>query len=202
MKIKGIILFYVAMQCMPRCVATTLQQMQDLYKNIGDDLMCIRKEFSATQPKVYAVLDRIDKMYNLAKIAAEKKNKYKDVLKNQGAETQKLYEEIAALKTKLSTTESELMSAHKSLEDAAKAVQDEKDQALKLSREKSKISKEQHELQMQVNKLKSDKEKKPEPKELLHEIKQLKGLSEEETALLNQAQSLSLSSTSAPSSPR
>ena len=57
--------------------------MQDLYKNIGTDLMSIRRDFSAAQPKIYAILDRIDKMYNLAKVTAEKKHNLGLLAKNQ-----------------------------------------------------------------------------------------------------------------------
>lgn len=202
MRIKGVLMLCIIMQSIPGLAARMLQQMQDLYNNIGDDLMCIRKEFAATQPKVYSVLDRVDKMYNLAKIVVDKKNKYKDIYKTQGAEARKLNEEISTLKARLSTTESELESANNQLEEANKAVVEEKNQSLKLAQEKFKISKEQHELQTQVKKMKSEKDKKPAPKDLLHEFKNLNGLSDEEKALLNQAQSLSLSSTSAPSSPR
>lgn len=182
--------------------AKTLQHMHDLYKNVSDDLMSIRKEFPATQPKVYSVLDRVDKMYNLAKTAVDKKNKYNDIFKNQSVETQKLYDEINTLKTKLASAEFELANVHKNLNDANKMIQEEKNQSIKLAQEKSKISKEQHDLQLEINKIKSEKEKKPASKDLLREMKDLKDLSEEEKALLNQAQSLSLSSTSAPNSPR
>ena len=69
-----ILLIYLVMNASSTINAKTLRQMQDLYKNIGNDLMCIRKEFEAAQPKVYSILDQIDKMYNLAKLTAEKKH--------------------------------------------------------------------------------------------------------------------------------
>ncbi len=202
MSVKLFLMLCIIMQCTNGITARTIQQMQNLYEHIGDDMMCIRREFTATQPKVYSVLDRIDKMYNLAKIAVDKKNRYRDILRNQGAETQKLQDEIGILKSKLAATESELENATNQLEEANRAVLEEKNQSLKLAQEKLKISKEQRELQIQMKKMKSETGKKQQQNDLLHEIKDLNGLSDEEKVLLNQAQSLSLSSTSAPSSPR
>jgi chromosome segregation ATPase len=202
MGIKLFTVLCVMLQFTDGLVAKTLQQMQNLYENIGDDLMCIRREFTATQPRVYSVLDRIDKIYNLAKIAVDKKNRCKDILRNQGAETQKLQEEIGVLKSKLAATESDLETATNQLEEANRVVLEEKSQSLKLAQEKLKISKEQRDLKMQMKNIRSEKSKKQEHRDLLNEIKNLNGLSDEEQVLLNQAQSLSLSSTSAPSSPR
>ncbi len=194
-------LIYLVLTSMYALNAKTLQQMQELYRNIGNDLMSIRKEFTAAQPKVYSILDRVDKMYNLAKVTAEKKHNLSVQLKNQSSETKKLYDEINTLKSKIAVHEEDLANAHKKLELTKNALEKERVQAEQFSQEKANISKQQANL----NKIKTDTEtdkKRSESRDLMHEIRNLNGLSEEEQNLLKQAQSLSLSSTSAPSSPR
>jgi chromosome segregation ATPase len=190
--------------------AKTLEQMQDLYKNIGTDLMSIRRDFSAAQPKIYAILDRIDKMYNLAKVTAEKKQHLKLLAKNQGSEIKKLNEEINSLKSKVAIHEEELNKTHQKLEATKSELQKEKANSNKPSQEKAESSNdsssEQDDSQSKLHKLKTDDYKKqPEPKELAETkdlMRTINGLSDEEKAILGQTQSLSLSSTSAPSSPR
>jgi len=199
--IVGIGLIYTSLHVSTALDAKTLQQMQDLYKNIGNDLMYIRKEFTAAQPKVYSILDRVDKMYNLAKVTAEKKHNLNALLKNQSSESNKLYAEINALKSKITATEEELMSTRKKLANANNALEKEKANISQLSQEKMHSQAQQSEINKTNTHVNPDK-KQPEPGDLMHEIRSLKGLSEEEKNLLKQAQSLSLSSTSAPSSPR
>ncbi|MFH1253876.1 MAG: hypothetical protein V1646_00400 [bacterium] len=199
--IGTILILYLALLANPTLNAKTLQQMQDLYKNIGNDLMYIRKEFTAAQPKVYSILDRVDKMYNLAKVTAEKKHNLNALLKNQSSETTKLYAEINTLKSKFAATEEELITTRKKLTHANNALEKEKANMSQLSQEKMHSPAQQSEINKISPHANPDK-KQPEPGDLMHEIRSLKGLSEEEKNLLKQAQSLSLSSTSAPSSPR
>lgn len=196
-----IALIYLILHTINTLNAKTLQQMQDLYKNIGNDLMSIRKEFTAAQPKVYSILDRIDKMYNLAKITAEKKHTLSIQLKNQSGETGKLYAEISTLKSKISANEEELANMRKKLAHATNALEKEKAQVSQLSQERTQLQTQQSEPQKIKHQIPSDK-KQAESRDIMHEIRNLKDLSEEEKILLKQAQSLSLSSTSAPSSPR
>lgn len=199
--IVGISLIYISLHVSHTLDAKTLQQMQDLYKNIGNDLMSIRKEFVATQPKVYSILDQVDKMYNLAKITAEKKHNLNTLLKNQSNETSKLYTEINTLKSKITANEEELVNLRKKLADAKNALEKEKATKLQISQEKIHSQSQQSEINKSNTHVNPDK-KQIDPNVLMHEIRSLKGLSDEEKNLLKQAQSLSLSSTSAPSSPR
>ena len=199
--IVGIGLIYTSLHVNKSLNANTLQQMHDLYKNIGNDLMYIRKEITAAQPKVYSILDQVDKMYNLAKVTAEKQHNLNAMLKNQSSESNKLYAEINTLKSKIAANEEELINTRKKLEYTNNALEKEKANISRLSQEKMHSPAQQSE----INKTKahtSPDKKQSEPGDLMHEIRSLKGLSEEEKNLLKQAQSLSLSSTSAPSSPR
>lgn len=184
---KALLIFFALNYCLLN--SKTLEQMQMLHKEIGVELMSIRKEFTAAQPKIYSLLDRIDRMYNLAKIALEKRQKLKIDLKNKISENKKMQSDLNALKTKLHETEVELDKASKKFASLNKELQIEKVQSAILSREKMELDQER------------DEKNKNSKKDLIPEHI-LKDLTEEEKALLKTSQNLSLSSTSAPSSPR
>ena len=179
-------------------VAKTLEQMQVLHKDIGNELMSIRKEFTAAQPKIYSLLDQINRMYNLAKVSLEKKHQLKIDLKNKIAENQKIQSDLNLLKTKLHETEVERDKYSKSFTSLNKELQIEKVQSAILSREKKELDQEKHELQNKIIDAKDDKYNK---KDMITDSI-LKDLTDEEKDLLKTSQNLTLSSTSAPSSPR
>ncbi|KKQ33057.1 MAG: hypothetical protein US49_C0003G0085 [candidate division TM6 bacterium GW2011_GWF2_37_49] len=179
-------------------VAKTLEQMQVLHKDIGNELMSIRKEFTAAQPKIYSLLDQINRMYNLAKVSLEKKHQLKIDLKNKIVENQKIQSDLNLLKTKLHEAEAERDKYSKSFTSLNKELQIEKVQSAILSREKKELDQEKHELQNKIIDAKDDKYNK---KDMITDSI-LKDLTDEEKDLLKTSQNLTLSSTSAPSSPR
>jgi phosphoglycerate-specific signal transduction histidine kinase len=186
------------------CNTKILEQIQILHKDIGSDLMSIRKEFTAAQPKVYSLLDRIDKMYNLAKVAAEKKDLIKTELKNKISENKRLQSELSNLKIKILTAEKELENSSKKFTSLNKELQVERVQTAILSREKKEISQEKNELQAQITDSSPNNGKTKESKKGSNSDTDslLKSLTEEEKNILKTSQNLSLSSTSAPNSPR
>jgi chromosome segregation ATPase len=186
------------------CNTKTLEQIQILHEDIGSDLMSIRKEFITTQPKIYSLLDRINKMYNLAKVAAEKKGLIKNELKNKITENKKLQTELSNLKNKLLTAEKELENSANKFTSVNKELQVERVQTAILSREKKEISQEKNELQAQMTNFPPNNVKNKESKKdsITDTDNLLKSLTEEEKNILKTSQNLSLSSTSAPNSPR
>jgi chromosome segregation ATPase len=183
-------------------ISKTIEQMQLLHKEIGNDLMSIRKEFTAVQPKIYSLLDRIDRMYNVAKTAVEKKRELKNELKNKVSENKKILTELNSLKIKLSETENALENSTKKFTSINKELELEKVQSAILSREKKELAQEKDDLQNQMTNINFVNEKNKYNKKDLIPENILKGLSEDEKDLLKTSQNLSLSSTSAPSSPR
>jgi septal ring factor EnvC (AmiA/AmiB activator) len=152
----------------------TLQQMKDLYKKIGDDLVTVRKDFTAAQPRIYSVLDQIDKLYNLAKDTVHRRKTVKKSLKEKIAEIKKLHSELSVLKSELGSVKQRLDTTNKQLESEKVHL--------------SQLSKEKGDLLGKVKKLEVQRMKKREQDEALEQAKVL--------------QSLNLTSTSAPSSPR
>jgi phosphoglycerate-specific signal transduction histidine kinase len=200
-KTLGILIASVCIS-ISHCNPKTLEQIQYLHKDIGGDLMSIRKEFTAAQPKIYSILDRLDKMYNLAKTEVEKSDEIKTELDNKLYENKRLQDELAMLRTKLQSTEKALDHSIKKITDVNKELQVEKIQTAILSREKKELDQEKNVLRSQMSGLhtnndKSDIDKKESVAENI-----LKQLTEEEKHILKTSQNLSLSSTSAPNSPR
>ncbi len=92
-------------------------EIHNVYKKIGAELINLRKEFSATQPKVYSLLDQVDKMYTLTQKAHQKKTNYRKKYKEsiqQGAIAQ---QENMLLQTQVKTLENKLLLVSTKLEE-------------------------------------------------------------------------------------
>jgi hypothetical protein len=92
-------------------------EIHNVYKKIGAELINLRKEFSATQPKVYSLLDQVDKMYTLTQTAQQKKTVYRQKYKESvqlGAAAQ---QENIILQAQVKTLESKLLLVSKKLEE-------------------------------------------------------------------------------------
>lgn len=97
--------------------------IQKLHKNIGDDLLSIKKEFPPSQSKVYTALDQVCKIYQIAKKNIEKKRKFKEIIKVKDEQYKTLTNRTNLLKNKftdlakeLETSKQNLMSLNKKLE--------------------------------------------------------------------------------------
>lgn len=113
--------------------AKSTVKMQEHYKKIADGLIGIRKEFPPTQPKIYAILDQLDKLHTLAKKAVHKKQLLKQ-------EKNELFIEKTALKKEVATAQNELSSIKGSVEneqlELTKKLEVEKIQVEKLMQER------------------------------------------------------------------
>lgn len=181
--------------CASYCAAANTKsaaQMQQLYKKIGSELITIRKEYSAAQPKVYSLLDQVEKLYAVSKNVHQKKVQYKKLYKVKEIEVVSLKKEIAQMKNEFQSTRSQLDATHKKLEA-------EKANANNILKEKNeiinKISKLEA-LSQQQGKKKLSKAEKLDEKMDLEAIEKLK------ESGIDLGQSLNLTSTSAPTSPR
>lgn len=177
------------------------ESLKSAYKKIGDELVSIRREYPSIGSKVYGILDKVDSIYKAARVETEKnqllskqvkakESEVKEVLKTKDLENSSLQNEVIALKSVLDSTQ------HK-LEVTTKHLELEKKYSSKLSLEIAKIS---HDQQHTVGKspikvdntsfdVTSHKDRK--------NRKKIKSLTENSII-----QSLNLTSSSAPSSPR
>jgi chromosome segregation ATPase len=170
--------------------ADTTRELQDAYTKVADGLNNIRKEYPACQPKVYAIMDQLDKIYSMAKGADQKRQSLKQKLENKITEN-------VALKTELVALRSEMSSVKKSLE----ITQVEADQ--KLEEEKIKSQQLAQERKDLIHKLSSLDDHKEMPNKSQDFTKSdIVELAEKKLEVATNQPSLSRISTSDPSSPR
>ncbi len=180
----------IAMQTPLTCAAKkSMQQLQDLYKKIGTDLGTIKKEYAPVQPRIYSLLDQVEKMYNIAKTSVQKRKNLKKNLKAKTGELVKITQELVILKKEASLTKQKFDNTFKQLET-------EKSQLLSFNKERSELLTKLAKLEAQHHEFEQKKEH-----ESANKLAELKDSELKEHAL-KELQSLTLSSTSAPNSPR
>lgn len=106
--------------------------MQDHYKKVAEGLIGVRKEYPVSQPKVYAMLDQLDKLYSTAKQVSAKKLTYKKKMQEKVAENTTLKQEITGLRSDVSSIKKVVENAKSEL---AQKLADEKAKAEQSSRE-------------------------------------------------------------------
>ena len=90
------------------CWAKKIQEFGQTYKKVSDELINIRKEFTATQPRVYALLDQVDSMNRIMHELHNKKNSYKKKYHDLGNQTELLKNKNLMLKEKVLALTGEL----------------------------------------------------------------------------------------------
>lgn len=172
-------------------------QMHEHYKKIADGLIGIRKEYPVTQPKVYGMLDQLDKLLSRAKKTVVKKQQYRQ-------KVQSLTVENTSLKQELSTVRGEVSTVRKSIESARSEL------ALQFEQEKRRadqLTQERKDLLQKVALLEQRKDENFAKENLVTKVtkdlqkQDLDALSNEKVAARNQP-SFRRISTSEPSSPR
>lgn len=173
--------------------AETTAELQEMYRKVADGLNDIRKEYPACQPKVYAMMDQLDKMYNMAKGADQKKLLLKQKLENKITENVTLKTELIALK-------SEMSSIKKSLEmvkaEADQKIEEEKTKSEQLVAERKDLI---HKLSS-LDDHKEDVSKKRTTQDMTKN--DIVALAEQKLEATQNQPNLSRISTSDPSSPR
>ncbi|KKQ49802.1 MAG: hypothetical protein US69_C0002G0077 [candidate division TM6 bacterium GW2011_GWF2_38_10] len=187
------------------CIATaanamqrsnTPTTMQAVYKQITNELVTIRKEHKATQPRVYAILDQVDRMNTLSKTMYQKKQK----LEQSAAEASK---QMHALEQENQTLKGEIDSLKQKLEITTRVLEQASEKLIKEKNRAKSRSQECKNLQGKITQIERDLSTKNLHQELNEKVS--KSVEAEVAAQLQNlaaAQNLSLTSTSAPSSPR
>lgn len=176
--------------------SNTQEQLQSIYKQITNELISIRKEFAGAQPRVYTVLDHIDKMNNLAKTSYQKRHALEAQINSTSSNAKSLREENKSLKAEISTLKQKLDVTTKFLENTSNQLNSEQQRAAKHSKEKK-------ELQGKIAQVEQEKNIKSLDEKIKEKVsKTVEAEVAAQLKSLTAAQSLSLTSTSAPNSPR
>jgi chromosome segregation ATPase len=91
-----------------QCSAKLSQEFHQSYKKINEELISIRKEFSPTQPKVYFLLDQVEKVNRIIQETLVKKNNYKKKCRDLSTQTDILKNKNLLLKEKVLVLQNEL----------------------------------------------------------------------------------------------
>ncbi len=163
--------------------------ISNLYNQINQDLLLLKKEQPQTQPKVYSLLDQVCKMYTATKTSIEKRAKTKNKLKIKIKESTILKYENNALKENIIKLKTKFISMQKELAGKNKTLTENIDLLNNINKEKELIQNKANELEKQKNEL------------ILNQQKNITGNNDNNNEFkLPNNQSLNLTSTSAPSS--
>ena len=92
-------------------------QLQSLHREIGNNLIKIKKENPQSQPLVYSVLDQLGKYHSFSKSVITKKNKYKSLFKSERGTSESLRKKVAHMETKLDKMKGVIIDASDKLKD-------------------------------------------------------------------------------------
>lgn len=123
-------------------------EISNLYRQISDGLLAIKRDFPAAQSKIYPLLDQIEKMHSVAKEACNNKEQLKKQLDEKAAES-------ASLKTALNQVRQEAVQARKMLGDNKTELEQ------KLALQKNKADQLEQEHKMLLSKMKEQELVKP-----------------------------------------
>lgn len=121
------------------CNAKRIEQIQELYKKIGDELISVRKQFAGAQPMVYTVLDQLDKMNSIAKSGLQRKQAIKKALKEKESENIALKKSLEKVKNDLVVAQQTVTASQQALNEINQKFETEKEHALLLAGEKDSL---------------------------------------------------------------
>lgn len=98
------------------------ERIDTIYKQIGDQLITIKKAYPTSQSKVYLALDQIDKMYNIAKTKNQQNEQLQESLKNKDLENTALHQELSSLKASHDNVQAQLEATKYQLDQERKLV--------------------------------------------------------------------------------
>jgi hypothetical protein len=87
------------------------QYIQIIHQHVADDLITIRREHPDVQPKIYAILDQIEKMSSTARASLQQQKGLKRLVLEKTAENIALKQELATIKSEMNGTKKTLEAA-------------------------------------------------------------------------------------------
>jgi chromosome segregation ATPase len=96
--------------------ASDVEALQGLYKKVAEGLISIRKEYPQCQPKIYSMLDQLDKLYSIAKNDGQKTQSLEKRIQEKVAENTTLKSELSQIKGDMHNVRKSLETAKSSLD--------------------------------------------------------------------------------------
>jgi len=110
--------------------------LQDLHRNIGKDLIIVRKEHAGAQAIIYSVLDQVGQLYTFSKNILEKKEKYRQLLR-------RAKDHVGSFKNNVTRVEKRAAEYKKRANDVEQRLRESETLVAKLANERNTIEKEQ-----------------------------------------------------------
>lgn len=128
----GLVIMLVV--CMSHLFAAKSEaRLGDLHKQISTDLIFVRNQYPGSQQTVFALLDRVGKMYSLSKQIQVKRVAYKKNFKEQQLAASSLQKEVDQLKTRL-------LQAKNHIDTLNKQISVKKQEVASLARQKDMLN--------------------------------------------------------------
>jgi hypothetical protein len=126
------------------------EQLQELHKGIGENLISIRREHAGAQTTIYSLFDQVGKLYTLSKVSIEKKSMYKKLFKKEKAQVEFLKREMLSFKGLASDFKKQAAASEKELKFREINLS-------KLEKEREQITKEHEKFKMVTNEFEKEK---------------------------------------------
>lgn len=110
-------------------------ELKTLHREIGNNLIKIKKEYPKTQDVVYSVLDQLGKYYSFSKKLISKKKEYKKLFKDEVSKGDIVKKELAKLKERMGKVKKVMI-------DASDKLKKDSEKVVRLKEEKEALAKE------------------------------------------------------------
>ena len=121
MRISVMVMIALAMAWQFMCGS---DDVQAVYSEVTRDLISIRKEFPVAQPKIYKLLDQVDKLFKQTKIVQAERDELRKKLLERQVE---LREQLEVSKKSFETAKLELTKKLEEQQRKAQSVEQERD---------------------------------------------------------------------------
>ena len=117
--------------------AGSTETLQTLHRQIGNELIQVKKKHPESQTLVYSLLDQLSKYYSFSKSVLTKKHEYKKLLKSEVSRNEELQKNLALTKNKMEKMKTAALSVSKRIRtDFSRAIKWKEEREI-LSKKKS-----------------------------------------------------------------
>lgn len=118
------------------------EKLQTLHREIGNNLLRIKKEVPQTQPIVYSVLDQLGKYHCVSKSVLEKKKRYKRLLNTEKSRSKVLESKLIDMESKFEKMKKVIIDANDKLKKDSFSASELKEQRDAIAKEREEFLKE------------------------------------------------------------
>ncbi|HBS47579.1 TPA: hypothetical protein DEO28_04415 [Candidatus Dependentiae bacterium] len=145
------ILFFLSVRGV--CAKDTLNQAQELHKNIGKSLVQIRRDNPALQPAIYTLLDQVGQLYKLVSTTHQKKKNYKSVIKEEKQLVLSINNKMEDMKRQMTGLQFALKSESSKVAESKKYLENLTREKMEFQKKASEAMQKEKEYQIQLKRI-------------------------------------------------